>query len=68
MKYHEQKLLKKVDFINWEPKVDNSLHEVFLSISTFERQKATQQIPQDPIIYGLVSRMRGKLICEKERC
>lgn len=26
LKYHEQKLLKKVDFINWE--VDNNLHEV----------------------------------------
>lgn len=27
LKYHEQKLLKKVDFINWEPSVDNSMHE-----------------------------------------
>ena len=26
LKYHEEKLLKKVDFINWE--VDNNLHEV----------------------------------------
>ncbi|KAM4044714.1 U3 small nucleolar ribonucleoprotein IMP3 [Anomaloglossus baeobatrachus] len=26
LKYHEQKLLKKVDFINWE--VDNNVHEV----------------------------------------
>ena len=26
LKYHEAKLLKKVDFINWE--VDNNLHEV----------------------------------------
>lgn len=26
LKYHEQKLLKKVDFISW--KVDNNLHEV----------------------------------------
>ncbi|XP_018328249.1 U3 small nucleolar ribonucleoprotein protein IMP3 [Agrilus planipennis] len=26
LKYHEQKLLKKVDFIHWE--VDNNLHEV----------------------------------------
>ncbi|XP_063283025.1 U3 small nucleolar ribonucleoprotein protein IMP3 [Pelobates fuscus] len=26
LKYHEQKLLKKVDFINWE--VDNNIHEV----------------------------------------
>lgn len=26
LKYHEQKLLKKVDFINWE--VDNNLHEI----------------------------------------
>ncbi|XP_075227288.1 U3 small nucleolar ribonucleoprotein IMP3 [Lycorma delicatula] len=26
LKYHEQKLLKKVDFINWE--ADNNLHEV----------------------------------------
>lgn len=26
LKYHEQKLLKKVDFVNWE--VDNTLHEV----------------------------------------
>ncbi|KAM8930892.1 U3 small nucleolar ribonucleoprotein IMP3 isoform 2-T2 [Pelodytes ibericus] len=26
LKYHEQKLLKKVDFINWE--VDNTIHEV----------------------------------------
>ncbi|TRY62536.1 hypothetical protein TCAL_02060 [Tigriopus californicus] len=26
LKYHEQKLLRKVDFINWE--VDNNLHEV----------------------------------------
>jgi U3 small nucleolar ribonucleoprotein protein IMP3 len=25
LKFHEEKLLKKVDFINWE--VDNSLHE-----------------------------------------
>lgn len=26
LKYHEEKLLRKVDFINWE--VDNNLHEV----------------------------------------
>ena len=26
LKYHEKKLLKKVDFIHW-PEVDNSLHE-----------------------------------------
>ena len=26
LKYHEKKLLRKVDFINWEP--DNNLHEV----------------------------------------
>lgn len=26
LKFHEQKLLKKVDFIDW--KVDNNLHEV----------------------------------------
>lgn len=26
LKFHEQKLLKKVDFISWE--VDNNLHEV----------------------------------------
>lgn len=26
LKYHEQKLLKKVDFISWE--VDNNLHEI----------------------------------------
>lgn len=26
LKFHEQKLLKKVDFLNWE--VDNNLHEV----------------------------------------
>lgn len=26
LKFHEQKLLKKVDFISW--KVDNNLHEV----------------------------------------
>ncbi|XP_053324626.1 U3 small nucleolar ribonucleoprotein protein IMP3 isoform X5 [Spea bombifrons] len=26
LKYHERKLLKKVDFINWE--VDNNIHEV----------------------------------------
>lgn len=26
LKFHEQKLLKKVDFLNW--KVDNNLHEV----------------------------------------
>ncbi|VDI31033.1 U3 small nucleolar ribonucleoprotein protein IMP3, partial [Mytilus galloprovincialis] len=26
LKYHEKKLLKKVDFISWE--VDNNLHEV----------------------------------------
>ena len=26
LKFHEKKLLKKVDFINWE--VDNNLHEV----------------------------------------
>ncbi|GFT13609.1 u3 small nucleolar ribonucleoprotein protein IMP3 [Trichonephila clavipes] len=26
LKYHEHKLLKKVDFISWE--VDNNLHEV----------------------------------------
>ena len=27
LKFHEKKLLKKVDFINWDPKVDNSIHE-----------------------------------------
>lgn len=26
LKYHEQKLLKKVDFISWE--ADNNLHEI----------------------------------------
>lgn len=26
LKYHEQKLLKKLDFISWE--ADNNLHEV----------------------------------------
>ncbi len=26
LKYHEKKLLRKVDFINWE--ADNNLHEV----------------------------------------
>lgn len=26
LKFHEQKLLKKVDFLNW--KVDNNLHEI----------------------------------------
>lgn len=26
LKYHEQKLLKKVDFISW--KLDNNIHEV----------------------------------------
>ena len=26
LKYHEQKLLKKVDFISW--KLDNNVHEV----------------------------------------
>ncbi len=26
LKFHEEKLLKKVDFINWE--VDNNLHEI----------------------------------------
>jgi U3 small nucleolar ribonucleoprotein protein IMP3 len=26
LKFHEQKLLKKVDFINWE--IDNNLHEI----------------------------------------
>ena len=26
LKFHEEKLLKKVDFISWE--VDNNLHEV----------------------------------------
>lgn len=25
LKYHEEKLLKKVDFVNWQ--VDNNLHE-----------------------------------------
>lgn len=27
LKYHEKKLLKKVDFINWTADVDNSIHE-----------------------------------------
>lgn len=26
LKYHEQKLLKKTDFVNWES--DNNLHQV----------------------------------------
>lgn len=26
LKFHEQKLLKKVDFINWE--ADNNIHEL----------------------------------------
>jgi len=26
LKYHEKKLLKKVDFLSWE--IDNNLHEV----------------------------------------
>lgn len=27
LKFHEKKLLKKVDFIDWDPEVDNTVHE-----------------------------------------
>lgn len=37
LKFHEQKLLKKVDFLNW--KVDNNLHEVKVIEEVLHSQK-----------------------------
>ena len=38
LKHHEQKLLRKVDFINWE--VDNNLHEVKVMKKFFIQKRA----------------------------
>ncbi|KAH8853676.1 U3 small nucleolar ribonucleoprotein IMP3 [Schistosoma japonicum] len=48
LKYHEQKLLKKVDFINWE--CDNNLHEVKI-MRLFHIQKR-----EDYTLYNKLSR------------
>ena len=48
LKYHEQKLLKKVDFINWE--VDNNLHEVKVM------KKFCVQKREDYTMYNKLSR------------
>jgi len=48
LKYHEQKLLKKVDFISW--KVDNNLHEVKV-LKRFHIQRR-----EDYTIYNKLSR------------
>ena len=48
LKYHEQKLLKKVDFINWE--VDNNLHEVKVMKKFFIQKR------EDYTMYNKLSR------------
>jgi len=48
LKYHEQKLLRKVDFVNWE--VDNNLHEVKV-MKKFHIQKR-----EDYTMYNRLSR------------
>ena len=48
LKFHEKKLLKKVDFINWE--VDNNLHEVKVM------RKYCIQKREDYTLYNKLSR------------
>lgn len=47
LKFHEEKLLKKVDFINW--KVDNNLHEVKI-LKKFHIQKRDDYTTYVPIL------------------
>ena len=48
LKYHEQKLLRKVDFINWE--ADNNLHEVKVMKRFFVQKR------EDYTLYNKLSR------------
>ena len=48
LKYHEQKLLRKVDFVNWE--VDNNLHEVKVMKKFFIQKR------EDYTLYNKLSR------------
>ena len=48
LKYHEQKLLRKVDFINWE--ADNNLHEVKVMKKFFIQKR------EDYTLYNKLSR------------
>lgn len=48
LKYHEQKLLRKVDFINWE--ADNNLHEVKVMKKYFIQKR------EDYTLYNKMSR------------
>ncbi|KAJ8918025.1 hypothetical protein NQ315_011478 [Exocentrus adspersus] len=54
LKYHEQKLLKKVDFISW--KVDNNLHEIKV-LKKYHIQKR-----EDYTIYNKLSRNIRELV------
>lgn len=55
LKYHEQKLLKKVDFINWE--VDNNLHEVKIlrRYRIEKREDYTKWVKKITQLYSLVN-------------
>ena len=48
LKFHEQKLLRKVDFINWE--ADNNLHEVKVMKKFFIQKR------EDYTVYNKLSR------------
>lgn len=54
LKYHEQKLLRKVDFVNWE--LDNNLHEVKI-MRRFCIQKR-----EDYTMYNKLSREIRKIV------
>ncbi|CAD5124428.1 DgyrCDS12711 [Dimorphilus gyrociliatus] len=54
LKYHEKKLLKKVDFISWE--VDNNLHEVKIMKKYFVQRR------EDYTMYNKLSRQIRELV------
>ena len=54
LKFHEEKLLKKVDFINWE--VDNNLHEIKVMKKFFIQKR------EDYTKYNKISREVRKLV------
>lgn len=55
LKFHEQKLLKKVDFLNW--KADNNLHEVKVmkKFHIYKREDYTTYVNFRYFIKGLQS-------------
>ncbi|KAH8853677.1 U3 small nucleolar ribonucleoprotein IMP3 [Schistosoma japonicum] len=60
LKYHEQKLLKKVDFINWE--CDNNLHEVkIMRLFHIQKREDYTLSMEDYITWAPRSKIRKRI-------